>query len=181
VSAQTAYAHAKKLRDLLKIGLFDLKWTLPSQLDDSPMAWMFEVDGFIVGIRSQPLEIQEKAFAKGLIPYVPALRDAAVGSQSSTSSVRPGRIPRSEKGDGEAHQGQAGETGSGQERNGLGHGRIQEGRKPRAILKERNQSGMVPHQSFTWLGQGGRSVTPAPSPWILREGLRAFRRALAEG
>ncbi len=74
VSAQTGQAHSKKVRDLLKIGAFDPKWTLPSKLDDSPLAWMLEVDGFIVDIRTMPLDIQIQACAQGLIPYVPAMR-----------------------------------------------------------------------------------------------------------
>ena len=81
VSNQTGQAHSKKVRDLLKIGMFDAKWALPSQLDNSPMAWMLEVDGFILDIRTMPLEIQIEACAKGLIPYVLALRDR--GQQTS--------------------------------------------------------------------------------------------------
>ncbi|MCT0227254.1 MAG: hypothetical protein ACI9IO_001486 [Cyanobium sp.] len=79
VSAGTGQAHSKKVRDLLRIAFFSPDWTLPSQLDDSPMAWMVEVDGFIRDVRSLPLEIQLEACAKGLIPYVPALRDQASG------------------------------------------------------------------------------------------------------
>ena len=75
VSSQTGQAHSKKIRDLLRIGTFDPKWILPSQLDNSPMAWMLEVNGFMLDIRTMPLEIQIEACAKGLIPYVPALRD----------------------------------------------------------------------------------------------------------
>jgi hypothetical protein len=74
VSAQTGQAHSKKVRDLLKISAFDPKWTLPSRLDDSPLAWMLQVDGFMVDIRTMPLDIQIQACAQGLIPYVPALR-----------------------------------------------------------------------------------------------------------
>lgn len=75
VSAGTGQAHSKKVRDLLRIAPFSPHWTLPSQLDDSPLAWMLEVDGFIRDVRSLPLDIQLEACAKGLIPYVPALRD----------------------------------------------------------------------------------------------------------
>jgi len=77
VSAGTGQAHSKKVRDLLRIAPFSPDWTLPSQLDDSPLAWMVEVDGFILDVRSLPLEVQLEACAKGLIPYVPALRDRA--------------------------------------------------------------------------------------------------------
>lgn len=77
ISAQTGQAHSKKVRELLRIGIFDPKWTLPSKLDNTPMAWMVEVDGFIRDIRTLPIEVQVEACALGLIPYVPALRDAS--------------------------------------------------------------------------------------------------------
>jgi hypothetical protein len=35
------------------------------------MAWYITVNGFIMDARSAPREIQEVAFAKGLIPYIP--------------------------------------------------------------------------------------------------------------
>lgn len=74
VSAQTGQAHSKKVRDLLGISVFNPKWTLPSQLDDSPLVWMLQVNGLMVDIRTMPLDIQIQACAQGLIPYVPALR-----------------------------------------------------------------------------------------------------------
>jgi hypothetical protein len=75
VSPQTGLAHSKKVRDLLKIGPFSPRWTRSSHLDDSPLAWMLEVDGFLVDIRTMPVELQVEACARGLIPYVPALRE----------------------------------------------------------------------------------------------------------
>jgi hypothetical protein len=77
VSAGTGQVHSKKVRDLLRIAPFSPEWTLPSQLDDSPLPWMLEVNGYILDVRSLPLEVQLEACAKGLIPYVPALRDRA--------------------------------------------------------------------------------------------------------
>jgi hypothetical protein len=35
------------------------------------MIWMVMVNGFIMDIRSAPLELQEEALRKGLIPYLP--------------------------------------------------------------------------------------------------------------
>jgi hypothetical protein len=32
---------------------------------------MIKVDGFVVDIRTAPLEIQEEAFQRGLIPFAP--------------------------------------------------------------------------------------------------------------
>jgi hypothetical protein len=40
-------------------------------MDDNIMAWMISVNGLIVDARSMPIEIQEIAYEKGLIPYVP--------------------------------------------------------------------------------------------------------------
>lgn len=74
VSAQTGQSYSKKVRDLLKMRPFEAKWTLPSKIDESPLCWMIQYNGFIVDARSMPLEIQIQACAKGLIPYVPAMR-----------------------------------------------------------------------------------------------------------
>ena len=46
-------------------------------MDDNPMAWMIQVNGgFIMDARQAPPEMQEIAFAKGLILYVPYKRQA---------------------------------------------------------------------------------------------------------
>ncbi|MGO9112712.1 MAG: hypothetical protein ACLP9L_26055 [Thermoguttaceae bacterium] len=49
--------------------------TLPSRLGDNPLVWKVEVNGQPVDIRQESREKQEKAFHKGLIPYVPADRE----------------------------------------------------------------------------------------------------------
>src|SRR3954466_6906470 len=56
----------------LRIGVFDPKWALPSLVGSNPLVWMAEVDGLLVDLRTMPREIQEVAFAKGIIPYIPA-------------------------------------------------------------------------------------------------------------
>ena len=66
---------SKEIRDLLNIGLMEPEWTLPSRMDRNPMAWYITVDGFIMDARSAPRHIQEVAFSKGLIPYIPADRE----------------------------------------------------------------------------------------------------------
>ena len=71
VSAGTGSAKAKAVRDALDFGLMDPNWYRPSKLDDNVMAWMISVDGFLVDARSCPIEIQEIAYRKGLIPYMP--------------------------------------------------------------------------------------------------------------
>lgn len=71
VSKSTAGNKAKEIKDLLNISLMEPEWTLPSRMDDNPMAWFITVNGFIMDARSAPRYIQEVAFAKGLIPYLP--------------------------------------------------------------------------------------------------------------
>ena len=38
----------------------------------NPFVWMAEVNGLLVDLRTMPREVQEVAFAKGIIPYIPA-------------------------------------------------------------------------------------------------------------
>ena len=74
VGKSSPASKSKVIRDLLDIGLMDPAWTLPSRMDSNPMAWYVMVDGLILDARSLPREIQEAAFAKGLIPYIPGER-----------------------------------------------------------------------------------------------------------
>jgi hypothetical protein len=59
---------------MLKIHQLDPNWTLPSHMEDNPLIWMLEVNGLLMDIRRCPREVQEVAFKKGLIPYIPADR-----------------------------------------------------------------------------------------------------------
>ena len=65
---------SKAIRDLLHIGLMDPEWTLPSRMDDNPMAWYITVNGLILDARYVSRDLQAIAYAKGLIPYIPADR-----------------------------------------------------------------------------------------------------------
>lgn len=71
LSKSTVGNKAKQIKDILNIGFFDPNWTLPSRMEDNPMAWMISVNGFIIDARSAPRALQEEAYRKGLIPYVP--------------------------------------------------------------------------------------------------------------
>jgi hypothetical protein len=74
VSQGTGQAKAKAIMDLFKIHQLEPEWTLPSRLDDNPLVWMLQVNGFLMDIRHAPREAQEVAFEQGLIPYIPADR-----------------------------------------------------------------------------------------------------------
>jgi len=71
VKPSTGQSKSKQVRKLLKMSQFDINWTLPSRMGRNPMAWMITLNGFVVDVRTQPKEIQEIAFEKGLIPYLP--------------------------------------------------------------------------------------------------------------
>ena len=74
VGKSTGANKSKEICDLLKIGVMDPAWTLPSRLEHNTMAWMVMVNGLILDARTLPRPMQEEAFRKGLIPYVPGTR-----------------------------------------------------------------------------------------------------------
>ena len=75
VGQSTASAKARVISLVLKTHQLDPKWSLPSLLDANPLVWMAEVNGLLVDLRDMPREVQEIAFDKGMIPYIPADRD----------------------------------------------------------------------------------------------------------
>lgn len=71
VSAATGAAKAKEVRAALKTRTMDPAWTLPSLMDQNPMAWIVSIDGFLVDARTLPLAYQKALAEAGFIPYVP--------------------------------------------------------------------------------------------------------------
>ena len=71
VGPSTGQAKSKQIRDLMDMYQMDPNWCLPSMVERNPMVWMISVDGFIIDARQAPRAIQEEAFGKGLIPYLP--------------------------------------------------------------------------------------------------------------
>jgi len=76
VSKSSGANKARMIRDLFDMVQFDPDWCLPSLVDDNPLIWTLQVNGMIVDIRRMPREVQEIAYHKGLIPYIPADRQA---------------------------------------------------------------------------------------------------------
>jgi hypothetical protein len=74
VSEATGAAKAKAIRDLIGTRQLDPEWTLPSRMEQNPIAWMIQINDLIVDARQLPRKLQEEAFRKGLIPYLPADR-----------------------------------------------------------------------------------------------------------
>ena len=77
VGESTGQSKSMEIRKMLKIrSRFDMNWTLPSRMDDNRLGWMLEVNGLLIDVRHAPREVQEIALEKGLIPYIPADREA---------------------------------------------------------------------------------------------------------
>jgi hypothetical protein len=74
VSESTVHAKARVIELALGTRPLDPRWTLPSLAGMNPLVWMAELNGLVVDLRDMPRDVQEIAFAKGLIPYVPADR-----------------------------------------------------------------------------------------------------------
>ena len=74
VSEATGSAKSMAIRKLLNIRGFETEWTLPSRMEQNPIAWMIQVNGLMMDARHAPREVQEIAFRKGLIPYIPGDR-----------------------------------------------------------------------------------------------------------
>jgi hypothetical protein len=75
ISSNTMQGKSKQIRDLLGMYQMEPKWTLPSRVDSNPLIWMVSVNGIIMDVRYAPRVIQEEAFFKGLIPYIPDARE----------------------------------------------------------------------------------------------------------
>ena len=71
VAESTGQGKSMLIRKMLKIRPMDPEWSLRSQMDENPMAWMITVNGFLLDARFLKREIQELALLKGLIPYIP--------------------------------------------------------------------------------------------------------------
>lgn len=70
VAERTGYERSKQVHEALKMSQFDPNWYLTGQKED-PLAWYITFNGVPVDARTMPREIQQAAYEKGLIPYLP--------------------------------------------------------------------------------------------------------------
>jgi hypothetical protein len=73
VAKSTMGSKAKQVRDLLRIDYFSPEFQRADMAAQNPLIWIIEVNGLAMDARQLPREIQEEAFRRGLIPFVPAL------------------------------------------------------------------------------------------------------------
>jgi hypothetical protein len=76
LTSSTGQSHSKKIQLALDMRQMDPEWTLPSKLDANPLVWLLNINGYMLDARTLPLEVQDMAYAKGLIPYVPGRKAA---------------------------------------------------------------------------------------------------------
>lgn len=72
LSKSTAGNKGAEVKNILNINYFSAEYCLKSKLADNSAIWFLSVNGWMTDIRQAPRELQEMAFAKGLIPYIPA-------------------------------------------------------------------------------------------------------------
>jgi hypothetical protein len=60
----------------LDLGMFEPDLTRVAMLEQHPMAWIVQVNGFLVDARTLPEELQDEARRRGLIPDLQSRRAA---------------------------------------------------------------------------------------------------------
>ena len=99
VSRGTMTAKSRIIREAMDLVRFDPDWCTSAMLGDNPLAWMLEVNGLMIDMRRAPRDLQESAYEKGLIPFVPAPRverqpdKPAEGIDSTQRPSRPSGKP----------------------------------------------------------------------------------------
>jgi hypothetical protein len=71
IGESTGQGKSMLIRKMLKIRPMDPAWSLRSRIEQNPMAWMIQFNGFLVDARLLKREFQEEALRKGLIPSIP--------------------------------------------------------------------------------------------------------------
>jgi hypothetical protein len=71
ISTSSMAARKKVIDDALGLMQLDPRYTLSSLMAENPLAWLIEVNDLVIDARMAPREVQEIAYEKGLIPYIP--------------------------------------------------------------------------------------------------------------
>jgi hypothetical protein len=77
VGESTGQGKAMLVRRMLRIRPMEPVWSLPSRIKDNPMAWMVEINGFILDARFLKPEVQQELVRQGMLPFVPEKRPAS--------------------------------------------------------------------------------------------------------
>ena len=100
VSTATMSAKKRIIEETLDLIPLDPDYTVDSRMEENPLAWMIDVNGLLMDARTAPREIQEAAFAQGVIPYIPDDEENAAPQtdESPTIIQFPGTEARSYEG-----------------------------------------------------------------------------------
>jgi hypothetical protein len=72
VSPATMAAKAKVIRQGLDLNRMDPRWCVRGMLKDNPYVWLVQDrQGMIHDLRQAPREVQEEAYRRGMIPFIP--------------------------------------------------------------------------------------------------------------
>ena len=93
ISSSTAGSKASKIKKMFKIDYFNTEWQIAELKEDNPTVWMITINGIIVDVRDMSLEIQQLAFEKGFIPYVPGEKT----KKSEANQDRVDQVPKKKK------------------------------------------------------------------------------------
>ncbi len=74
VAESTGQGKSKAIRTMLKIRSFDLRWTLPSRMDETRRAFTVEIDGQLVEARGLKQMFDIEGLRRSLISIIPADR-----------------------------------------------------------------------------------------------------------
>ncbi len=85
LAPSTASAKAAEIRKLVRLSPLDAQWLLPELIEENPALWTFSLNGFIVDARDLPLEIQQEAAKRGLVPHVPPLKGLDAPKENSNT------------------------------------------------------------------------------------------------
>ena len=91
LAKSTVANKAAQVSTLCDMNRMDPRWMLPELAEKNPMVWFLSVNGYMIDIRRAPLELQQEAFDRGFIPYVPALRqpDTREAQAAPEEAARP--------------------------------------------------------------------------------------------
>jgi len=71
ISSSTSGSKAADIRKMFDVSYFNPEWLLAENTENNPAIWHVMVNGLIHDVRSLPVEIQQQAYERGIIPYVP--------------------------------------------------------------------------------------------------------------
>ncbi len=72
VGASTMTAKSKVVWDFCDLMPMHPDWCEQSLMEENPLVWMAQVNGFMVDLRDAPCEVQVIAYEQGMIPYIAA-------------------------------------------------------------------------------------------------------------